>query len=328
MLAKKVRQYQIFWDIIGKAGRFYPISSFKRLPQNLIVELTNACNLRCPVCPTNLIMERKKGFMDFGLFKSIIDDFKSLKEKPRINMNFAGEPLLHKDIDKFVAYASENGHMTFISTNATHLTKNLSKRLLKANLSSIHLCIDGASKKSHEAYRHGSEFEEVKKNIENFLKIKQKINGNTYISIQTLITSFSENEIDELTSWAKKFSANSINFKTLSMGSHTSQETKNKYRYLLPQRKNFRRKRTKINKTLCRVPLRQAVIFWNGDLGLCCIDFDSSFNLPNIKEKGFRKTFLSEDVARKRKLGFQKKFPLCERCSLGNADDLGINVKI
>lgn len=287
------------------------------------------CNLRCPVCPTHFAMKREKGFMDFELFKSIIDEFKSVDEKPRIAMIFAGEPLLNKDIPKFIGYAAENGHPTFISTNATLLTRDLSTGLIKAGLSSIHLCVDGITKKSHETYRIGSQFESVKKNIEDFTAARKDLNRDKpSVTIQTLLTSFSENEVEKIIQWAKNIGANKINLKTLSMGSYTTEQMKEKYNYLLPKKEEFRRKTSKINKTLCAMPLRDAVVYWNGDLGLCCVAFDKAVALPNIKEKGFIKTFLSKEVIRIRKLGFQKRFDLCKRCSIGNADFMGMDINL
>ena len=41
---------------------------------SLIIEPTNTCNLRCTFCFVTEGMTRKEGFMDFGLFKKVIDD--------------------------------------------------------------------------------------------------------------------------------------------------------------------------------------------------------------------------------------------------------------
>ncbi len=321
-----LKRKQLFWYIMDKIAIFYPSFLFKKIPREIIVEPTNFCNLRCPVCPTSFAMKRERGFMSLGLFKNIIDEFKNIKNKPKILMNFAGEPLLNKDIDKFVKYASENGHETFISTNCTVLDKELSEKLIKAGLSSIHLCIDGITKESHEAYRVGSKFEVVKENIEIFLENKRKLNGKTFVSIQVLLTSFSENEIEKIKEWAEKIGADNINFKSLSLGSHTSEERKNEYKYLLPKKREYRRKISDINKTLCTAVLNTAVIYWNGDLGLCCIDYNNVVKMPNIKEKSFLKIYLSKEIIKKRKAGFRKKFILCKKCPLSNADFMGINV--
>jgi len=329
MILSKLKKNQFFWNLIDKASFLYPLFLFKKIPNEILIETTNACNLRCPVCPTHFAMKREKGFMKFELFQSIIDEFKNLEVKPRIMMIFAGEPTLNREVAKFISYASDNGHKTFISTNAVLLNKELSKNLINAGLDSIHLCIDGANKKSHEAYRIGSNFESVKQNIEDFLSIKKELNkNNPIVAIQVLLTSYSENEVDEITEWCRKIGADQVNFKSLSMGSFTSEEMKEKYNYLLPTKKEYKRKQSTIYKTICRTPNNQAVVFWNGDLGLCCIDFDSTANLPNIKENGFIKTFTSKDVRKKRKFGFQKKYGLCKKCSLGNADFMGLNINL
>lgn len=327
-LIRLLKKYQLFWDLAAKLSKFYPTRMFKKMPSEIIIEPTNACNLKCPVCPTYFAMKRERGFMNFELFKSIIDDFESEKTKLNISMDFAGEPLLNKNIAKFVGYAFQKGHKTFISTNTTTLTKDLSTKLIESGLDSIHLCIDGITQESHEAYRIGSKFEDVKKNIENFILLKKQLKRKKpFTTIQTLLTSFSENEIDRMIFWAKNIGADAINLKSLSMGSYTTDEMRKKYSYLLPTQEKFKRKKSKINKTVCSIPSRQAVVYWNGDLGLCCIDFNNLAQLPNIKEGGFIKTFISPEVIKKRKMAFQKKFYLCQRCSLGNADFYGINIK-
>jgi len=328
-MMKKLKKFQWFWNTLSLFSVFYPKSNFKRLPKEIIIEPTNACNLRCPVCPTHFAMKRQRGFIDLELFKSIIDEFKNIADKPQISMNFSGEPLLHKEIDKLVDYAHSNGHKTFISTNATVLNKDLSKRLVNAGLDSIHLAMDGITKESHEAYRVGSDFDIVKKNIEDFLEARRELSKtNPFVSIQVLLTSFSENEVDKMIDWARKIGADNVNFKSLSMGSYTTDEIKQKYSYLLPTKEEYLRKSSNINKTICTVPIHQALVYWNGDLGLCCVDFDNVIKLPNIKEKGFIKTFLSDEVLTKRKLGFRKQLSLCKNCSLGNADFMGLNINL
>ncbi len=322
-----LKQLQIIWDMATLGARLYPRKMLKNIPKDLVVETTNACNLRCPVCPTHSFMKRKKGFMEISLFKSIIDELKPFNMKPRISMNFAGEPLLHKDIAEFVNYAANRGHRTFISTNATMLTKQLSGELINAGLNKIHLCIDGITRQSHEAYRVGSDFEKVKENIENFIAVKKKLDSETpFCSIQTLLTSFSEKETEQITLWAQDIGADSINLKSLHMGEFGSQVAKTKHAYLLPSEKSFRRKTTSIRKTLCRTPVFQTVVYWNGDLGLCCIDYENCIDLPNITKSGFINTLFSDHVTKKKKQGLLKQFQLCKTCPLSNADSMGTDI--
>ncbi len=73
----------------------------------------------------------------------------------------------------------------------------------------------------------------LKRNIEEFIITKKELNNKTpRVIIQTLLTSFSENEVEDIIRWAQNIGADAINLKTLSMGSHTSEEMKRKYNYL------------------------------------------------------------------------------------------------
>lgn len=315
-------------NLIKKILKFYtPKFLFKKIPKEIIIEPTNICNLRCPVCPTHFAMSRKKGFMNLDLFKSIIDEFKNSHIKPDISMNFAGEPLLNKNIYDFIKYAKLNNHKTYISTNATAINEKNSTEMILSGLEDIHLCIDGFSNKSHDTYRVGSDFKIIKKNIELFLQTKRSLKKeNPNVIIQTLITSLSENEKQDMVNWAREIGANSINFKSLSMGSYTTEDLKNKFSFLLPTKNKYRRKQTKFFKPVCTIPLNQSVIYWNGNLGLCCIDFDNKVKMPSIEKKGFLKTLMSNEVVELRRKGFQKKYDICTNCSLGNADYMGENI--
>jgi hypothetical protein len=71
------------------------------------------------------------------------------------------------------------------------------------------------------------------------------------------------------------------------------------------------------------MPLKQSVIYWNGNLGLCCIDYSNDIKLSNIKKDGYVKTLFSDEVIKKRKQGFKKQHKLCIDCTLGNADYMG-----
>ncbi|WP_262032475.1 radical SAM protein [Microvirga sp. Mcv34] len=135
-------------------GRWvYPACFFKRIPGELIIDVTNSCNLRCPVCPVTFAMTRQRGLMSLDLFQSIIDDFKKEDVKPAIFFNFSGEPTLNKALPDMIAYAHRHGHSTFVSTNATKLEADLARRMIEAGLTRIALCMDGFSKQAQESYR-------------------------------------------------------------------------------------------------------------------------------------------------------------------------------
>jgi MoaA/NifB/PqqE/SkfB family radical SAM enzyme len=315
-----------------KAARFFaralPLAYFRRLPTIIVIDVTNVCNLRCPVCPVTIAMTRKHGLMKMPVFRRIIDDFRDQTAKPAIYFNFSGEPTLNPALPEFIAYAHRHGHDTFLSTNATRLDEAMCERLIQAGLGRVNLCMDGFSREAQEIYRVNSDFESVKANIERFLEVRARLGAENPICVlQTLLTAYSEPQVEAMKAWAEGAGFDRVRFKTFSIGSYTSEEEKERYRHFLPTREEFLRHPTGVERALCNVPLYQSVVFWDGDLGLCCIDYDQMVQLPNIAEQGFLKAYLSDEATRARKRGFLKQFAICQGCSYSNAENMGIKIK-
>jgi MoaA/NifB/PqqE/SkfB family radical SAM enzyme len=311
------------------AVRRMPLRFFKRMPTIIVIDVTNSCNLRCPVCPVTFAMHRPRGLMPLDRFKGIVDDFKGQPKKPAMYFNFSGEPTLNKALPDMIAYSTEHGHETFVSTNATKLSDEMIERLVASGLSRINLCIDGFSAEAQEAYRVGSKFDSVKKNIENFIAAKARSGGAKPLTVlQTLLTSYSEKQADDMIDWAKRSGFDQVRFKTFSLGSYTDGDQQSKYAYLVPQNPELQRHQTERIGSFCDVPLYQAVVFWNGDLGLCCIDYDQMIKLPNVDEVGFLKAYMSDEAARARRNGYTKTFEICQSCSYSNADNMGFKIKL
>lgn len=329
-LKESLKRRNTFWKLAHEAAKYYPLSKFEKIPETLIIEPTNICNINCLGCPTSSgDLSREKGLMDFDTFKSIIDDLNRYKTKPRIAMNFAGEPTLNNDLGNFVKYAEMNGHSTIISTNATRLNK-FSEKIMEYG-SEIRLCLDGMSAESHEAYRKGSDFNDIKSNIEKFCSIKSSGESDIEIILQTLLTKHSVDEIDGIKDFAEMLDIDKISFKKLSTGGwHTSKEEEEAYKKLMPNKSKYLRDTINYfeKKTLCTVPLRQGVIYWNGDLAPCCIAYDKIADMPNVKEKGFVETFRSKDAKITRKKAFLKELDHCSQCSLGKEENIRYTVKI
>jgi MoaA/NifB/PqqE/SkfB family radical SAM enzyme len=228
-----------------------------------------------------------------------------------------------------IEYADRRGHETFVSTNATKLSAELIERLVRSGLSRINLCIDGFSKEAQEAYRVGSKFEKVKANIENFLAIKERLGAKKPLTVlQTLLTSYSEHQVDEMVDWATAIGFDQVRFKTFSLGSYTDDAQQHEHGYLVPKNPDLQRHQTETVSLTCDVPLYQTVVFWNGDLGLCCIDYDQVIKLPNIESQGFVKAYLSDEAARARRNGYTKSFSICQNCSYSNADNMGFKLDL
>jgi len=287
--------------------------------KKVIIEPTNACNLRCLMCPTPK-MKRARGFLSLENFEKIIDDIPSLKS---VSMNFAGEPLLNKDIFKMVKYAEAKDIKVLISTNTVFLDKYIDE-VLSSGLSNLIVCLDGATKESHERYRIGSNFESIKRNIEKLCIEKKKRNlKKPLINLQFLVMKYNEAEIPAIISFAKILDIDKVDLKSISLGTHHDVNKKIELgKKFLPSEKFSRyvwkqgKPVLKYKPKLCQW-VRQAVILWNGDVACCCYDFEGQLIVGNIfKDGGFKKIWNSSKYKKYRKKILRKEFDLCKNCNL------------
>jgi radical SAM protein with 4Fe4S-binding SPASM domain len=164
-------------------------------PLTLAIESTAKCNLFCPMCPRENIYFPPKD-MELAVFKKIIDEGKDYLE-------FAvpygvGEPLLNPEIYDMLAYCRSVGVPTGISTNATTLTEDASRRLIASGLDYIIFAFDGATRETYEKYRRGGDFAKVRNNIRGFLKIKKEMKSRIFCIVQMVRLKDNQHEIPDV----------------------------------------------------------------------------------------------------------------------------------
>ncbi len=144
-------------------------------PEVILMETTNHCNYRCQMCPQGHGLVRNKGYMDFSLFKKVIDEVAATSYQPKIGFHIAGEPLLHPEIVEFVAYAAKQGLYTFFHSNGALRTAELGMKLKEAGLSEITFSFEGEDPERYEKIRVNGKWQTVYDNIMTFLKWSPQI---------------------------------------------------------------------------------------------------------------------------------------------------------
>ena len=94
--------------------------------KRVYLEITNVCNLACSFCPGT---KREKRFMSREEFSVLTEKLRG--ETQYLYFHIMGEPLLHPDLDHFLAVAGEKGFRVILTTNGT-LLKNRGEILLNA----------------------------------------------------------------------------------------------------------------------------------------------------------------------------------------------------
>lgn len=102
----------------------------ENFPSRVVIELTSVCNLTCDMCPRHIV-DKNKGFLEFELWKKLIDEIKEFNPDSIVLPFWRGESLLHKEFEKFSEYALERNIRLHISTNGHYVKDKKAKILSK-----------------------------------------------------------------------------------------------------------------------------------------------------------------------------------------------------
>jgi sulfatase maturation enzyme AslB (radical SAM superfamily) len=248
------------------------------------IEITNACNLTCRMCPVNQEMQRPKTMMSFDFFKKTIDD------NPQLQFVLVfqwGEPLLHKDLPRMIRYCSDRGIRTMITSNAFLLDDKLSEDLIDSGLTRITFSVDGVAE-IYEKIR-GRPYEEFKQKVLRFREIRDK--KKSPLKIDASMVVFDETEADVgryLKEW--KPIADRVQ--------------------LVPRLSRGRRSRR------CRELWRGAlIVLSNGLVTVCCADYEGRLAVGDANTESLKRIFNGEKIRALRKAHIAGKFPaFCAGC--------------
>ncbi len=273
------------------------------VPPNLLIEATNHCNLRCPVCPTTNAMTRPRGYMSYDAFRDLILNLVNHNKRPRLRFMFAGEPMMHKKISNFINLAHKYRFTTDICTNGMFY------RVFDHPPTTMTICIDGANAVEHESYRIGSDFKRICDNAVNLIED----NPGTKFTMQSLVTKYSQHSRERILDLAEDLGFSYVRLKNIHLGHGFTPNAENIQPDDQDYCRSFRPRR------LCRTPSNHNIIFWNGSLGVCCIDYDNITKSPPIALSRYVETITSLRWKYYRLKGMTKSYQICDECELSGA---------
>jgi len=318
-------------------------------PTHLIADMTNICNLKCPLCPTGAgAPGRKKGMMPFPTFKKIIDEIG--KYLISIDLFNWGEPLLNKDIYEMIAYAHGRNIVTSVSTNFQHFSEEHAEKLISSGLDILILSIDGASQESYEKYRIGGDFQRAIENISLLVKKKRERGcHHPYICWQFLVMRHNEHEVEAARRMAGELGVDSITVEHAYLPVATREEAMK----WLPEDSRYHRynaeeleKRWQAverqrnlseagdrpdaaqedlkRKVNCSWLWTQTTVNWDGSVNPCCAIYDPSEDFGNISDTSLKNIWNNEKYRESRRFSSKGEVgdtvTVCMRCPLAMHD--------
>jgi radical SAM protein with 4Fe4S-binding SPASM domain len=250
-------------------------------------------------------------FMDYATHKKVIDLLP--KSIIGIHYNYRGEATLNPDFAKMIKYAHEKCFRTSLSTNGMLIDK-YTDELVRSGLDTILFAVDGSTRAAQEKYRIGSNLAKIKENIK-LLVAARKASTLKYpreIIIQTIVTKYNEKQIPDIIETAKDLRVDRIVFKTLAINFGASYQRGKKFQEsFLPKNQAYRRKH---NLLFCNA-LRENAILYNGDISICCCDYQAEYVMGNIiKQNSFEKVVYSEKYNRIKRRILRRDLPICQNC--------------
>ena len=136
--------------------------------KKVYIEITNVCNLSCSFCPKT---GRDKEFLSIERFKKILEEVKPYTKY--IYFHLMGEPLLNRNLEKFLEISYNEGFKVNLTTNGTLIPKVKEVLLNAKALRQINISLH-----SFEANNNNILFTDYFNNVFDFVK---EANENTDI---------------------------------------------------------------------------------------------------------------------------------------------------
>jgi len=292
------RLLQVFWSYKRRKTRL------AYMPVRLWVELTSHCNLACVMCPNKDLTKAQKGFMDFDLFRKVIDEARGSVFD--VQLMHRGESLLHPEFFRMVRYAREAGLTTRFHTNGTLLDEDKSRRLIDSGLDQFAFSFDGFDKETYEKIRVRGRFEATVANIIRFLEIKKERGSKKPHTVLELIH-FPEVFQDAGRSKQKEFLAR---FRGLPLDEI---KVKKPHNWAGDAGRPPHRRRY----APCTFLWQALVVFWDGSVLPCPQDFFGCLELGSVKDSSLAEIWNGERMVRLRRKLLAKDFeglPTCAQC--------------
>ena len=298
-------------NFIGKIKIVFPrftglFDRFYRVPPVLQIEPTNRCNVDCICCPTSR-SSRRRGYMDFDLFRRIIDEASEIGVKA-IFLFLHGEPMLHPQIVEMIRYIKSKRLAYHMTTNGIPFNVTKIRGILSSgtdNADHISFSMMGATKQVHEKIVRKANYDDVVKNLKMLVDMREEMRVNGPV-IEAIFYAMPENKHEE-GKFLRKWQGTIDHVRMSGDISQSFSEYKRNDSHLTTRTKT------------CLNLWQKMTIFWNGDVTLCCQDVDGDYVLGNLKEETINEIWSSSTLLTIKTLHKKKQFdkiPLCHRCDM------------
>ena len=277
-------------------------------PQEVYIENTNRCNIRCTVCPREKLT-RRQGYMDLALFEKIVKEVAAHRDQvKRLHLHNFGEPLLDKDLAERIKMAKGYGiHHTYIVTNGSLFNEERAREIIESGLDEMKFSFYGTDRRTYNSTMVGLDFHDTLAKVSAFLEMRKKLGlKNPRVIIQYIETPINRGTTADFLRLVNplidKEAGDSVFLTPL-------------YNYGTGM--SFIK--TGGIARICTFPWRIMVILINGDAVLCAPDYNGEQIAGNVKENSISEIWRG-DIYKKVREDFSnfkyEGYSVCKGCTV------------
>lgn len=313
------------------------------------MELTNICDFDCIFCPKSE-MRRPYGYMDTALAKHVLTEIGSNGICKKVTFHVMGEPTFHRDFFEILDHSQNEGLNIGLTTNGSRLGGDIGRRLLNYNLFQLDISLQTPDERSFILRNAGSKtFEAYISGILDFFSSYYANKRETIFKFRFLNTRFRKkgmekkigritvmSSAEELRNTFRRW-ANLI-YDIVGFEQDKRDIAMERIESLVPYKWNVVEVCPNVyfetyvlddwghafdNENIrgawagyCFGMRDHFSILYNGDVTLCCIDFDGNTKIGNLNKISLKEALSSDELGRiidgfKR---FRLVHPYCKRC--------------
>lgn len=292
------------------------------MPLHLQMELTNYCNLRCPVCPSGIrAVKRKPISMDVGLFERVIEEVGPYLLT--VSLWGWGEPLLHPELQKILSAVRKHNIAILLSTNGQNLNDEwVIEALIHEPPTHLIVAIDGLTDETNAKFRVGAKLNPILSGVRRIAEVKEKRKQQfPILHMRFIVMKHNQHEVPQIKDFARTNHFDLLTVRTLSI--IDSESTDQTHRNLVPDKLEFQPydyrhgKRFERRDFICQEPFWFPTVFSDGTLVACEQDYNAQKSLGVIsKHVSFRDLWFNRHAASVRKIirDHPKSISFCRNC--------------